>query len=287
VVGELRQGDARSGEVDVRPMADGPVTTVLVRQLGDESRWYVLGSATASIQLDSPAALEQISSPVRLRGRSTAFEANVNVEIRQDAEPSTLGAGFVMGGANGEMGPFDGTVAFARPTSELGSIVLRTYSMEDGSTWEASVLRVRLDNERPTTMDVRVFFHVDPEGDPVAFTRTVPRSPEVLHAALRELLAGPTESERGSGATSWFSPATADLFRDVTIDDGVAVVDFGDLRPVIPNASSSAGSRMLLAQLDATVLQFESVDSVLYRIDGDAAAFYEWLQLGVPEGAGR
>jgi hypothetical protein len=58
------------------------------------------------------------------------------------------------------------------------------------------------------------------------------------------------------------------------------VVDFHDLRTVIPNASTSAGSGMLLAQLDATVFQFDSVSSVVYRIEGDCEAFNEWLQFG-------
>ena len=282
VVGELQQGDARSGEVEVRPIADGPVTTVFVRQLGTSGRWFVLGAATSSIQLDSPAALDEVSSPVRLRGTSTAFEANVNVEIRQDAEPRVLGTGFVMGGANGEMGPFDGTVAFTSPSAELGAIVLRTLSMEDGSTWEAAVVRVALTGATTDTMDLQVFFHTgDPADEPVAFTRTVPAGPAVLHAALGQLLAGPTAAEREAGATSWFSDAT-DLFLDVTLDEGHAVVDLGDLRTVIPNASTSAGSQMLLSQLDATVFQFDNVESVLYRIDGDADAFYQWLQLDTP-----
>ena len=34
VIGPFEQGDARSGEVPVQPSASGPVTTVLVRQLG-------------------------------------------------------------------------------------------------------------------------------------------------------------------------------------------------------------------------------------------------------------
>jgi hypothetical protein len=56
-------------------------------------------------------------------------------------------------------------------------------------------------------------------------------------------------------------------------------VNFRDLRPVIPNASTSAGSQILLRELDATVFQFPSVRSVEYRINGSCAAFFEWLQL--------
>jgi hypothetical protein len=142
VVGSFRQGDARSGEVDVRPKAGGPVTTVFVRQLGSGGRWFVLGSATGNIQVTEPSALATVASPVRLRGTSTAFEANVSVEVRQDGTRQPIGTGFVMGGSMGEVGPFDGTVSFRRPTARAGAVLLLTHSMDDGRVWEASTVRV-------------------------------------------------------------------------------------------------------------------------------------------------
>lgn len=74
-----------------------------------------------------------------------------------------------------------------------------------------------------------------------------------------------------------------DMLNSAEIFDGVAEVDFKDLREVIPNASSSCGSALLLAQLDATAKQFEEVDRTLYSINGDASTFYEWLQMAVPD----
>ena len=141
VVGEFRQGDARSGEVPVQAKATGPITTVLVRQLGDS--WWVLGASTPNIQLTSPAALATISSPVRLQGMSTAFEATVNTEVRSDGSSQPIGTGIVMGGANGEFGPFDGTLSFSPPTATAGSLVLLTRSAEDGRVTEATVVRTK------------------------------------------------------------------------------------------------------------------------------------------------
>ena len=142
VVGAFRQGDSRSGEVDIRATATGPVTTILVRQLGAGGRWFVLGSATANLNLVEPSALSKVTSPLRLRGTSTAFEANVTVQVRQDGTRQPIGTGSVMGGSMGQMGPFDGTVTFRRPTAKAGAVLLLTYSMEDGRVWEASVVRV-------------------------------------------------------------------------------------------------------------------------------------------------
>ena len=295
VVGEFQQGDSQSGEIEIRPSTSGPVTTVLVRRLGES--WWVLGAATANIELRDPAALAQISSPVRLRGVSTAFEANVSVEIREDGARRPLGDGFVMGGSMGEKGPFDGTVTFAQPSAAMGAVVLYTTSMENGRVWEAGVVRVRLapsealvpasvcpdySMARPQPpagqMVVSVFFACDLDASPVASYRLVPVSPGVLRAALEQLLAGPTRGEADAGLDSWFSSSTATMLADVTVRDGHAVVDFHDLRTVIPSASSSAGSRVLLSQLDATVFQFSTVSSVIYRIEGDCESFNEWLQ---------
>jgi hypothetical protein len=144
VVGEFRAGDSRSGEVPVKAGATGPETTVLVRQLGTDGSWWVLGSSTPNIQVTAPAALATISSPVALHGTSTAFEATVDVEVREDGGAQPLGKGFVMGGANGQMGAFDGSLAFTPPTATAGAVVFTTSSAETGHVAEATVVRVRL-----------------------------------------------------------------------------------------------------------------------------------------------
>ena len=142
VVGAFQQGDSRSGEVPVQPEAKGPTTTVFVRMLGPDDSWWVLGSATASLHLTSPAALASIASPVALSGRSTAFEATINIEVRQDGSTDPLAEAVAMGGSNGEMGPFSTSVPFDAPSASAGAILLKTLSAKDGSVWEASVVRV-------------------------------------------------------------------------------------------------------------------------------------------------
>lgn len=124
---------------------------------------------------------------------------------------------------------------------------------------------------------VTIFFT---RGDSTeAVRRTVPAA--TLEASLRELLRGPTEQERADGLRSWFSDSTANLLRSVEVDStGTAIVDFADLRSVIPNASSSAGSTMLLHELNATVFAHPHINAVEYRMEGSCDAFGEWLQYG-------
>lgn len=133
------------------------------------------------------------------------------------------------------------------------------------------------DGASVTTVNV----HFTRDEKPVAVARQVPETPQLLRAALEAQLQGPTAEERAEGLSSFFSAETAGMLNRVTIDEaGRAVVDFRDLRPVIPNASTSAGSQMMLGELNATVFQFPSVRSVEYRIDGNCEVFWEWLQVG-------
>lgn len=146
VVGDFQQGDSRSGEVPVQPVADGPVTTVLVRQLEDDT-WFVLGSGTDDVRLDVPEARSDIDCPVHLTGEALAFEGVVQVAIRDDVSEEPIGTGTVLGGG-GPSAPFDGTVdcdlSGLDDGVHYGSIVLTVEGGEDGRVWQATVVRVQL-----------------------------------------------------------------------------------------------------------------------------------------------
>lgn len=138
-----------------------------------------------------------------------------------------------------------------------------------------------------TTATVKVFFPRGATGtrcDRVLPVERRVRAPAVLRGALAALLQGPTAAERRRGYGGWFSARTAGMLRSVRIANGVAYVDFRDFRRVIPNASSSCGSAMLLAQLDRTATQFATVRRAVYSFNGSRRAFYEWLQLSPPRG---
>ena len=114
--GEFQQGDSRSGEVPVRAASNGPVTTVLVRQLGDDGSWSVLGAIDRRRSVPTtPAAGATVTSPAQLAGTSTAFEGTVQVAVHGRVAGDPLGTGFVTGGSMGDMGPFESTVEFSAP----------------------------------------------------------------------------------------------------------------------------------------------------------------------------
>ena len=142
VFGVFQRGDSRSGEIVVHAADSSTVTTLLLRQLSPSNSWWVLGAVSSQLAITAPVAMAPITSPVVLRGRSTAFEAVVNVEIRQDGSLLPLARSIVRGGSMGMMGPFVGQVRFTAPTAKGGAIVLRTYSAKDGHVIAASALRV-------------------------------------------------------------------------------------------------------------------------------------------------
>jgi hypothetical protein len=142
IVGEFMAGDSRSGEVEVRPLADGPVTMVFVRQLGPDNSWWVLGTATANITVDQPSTGATVSSPVTVSGNALAFEGNVAVEVRQDGSVEPIGSRTVTGGGD-VMRPFQGQIQYSTPSQQYGALVFMTRSAMDGRVWEAAVLRVQ------------------------------------------------------------------------------------------------------------------------------------------------
>jgi hypothetical protein len=142
VLGEFMQGDSRSGEVEVRPREDGPVTLALVRQLEGEN-WSVIAAVTDDLQPDRPERDSTITSPVTVGGTSTAFEATIQVAVKALRSGEPLGQTFAMGGSMGEMGPFETSIEFSEPDTDTGVILVWTESMEDGSVWSAAAVPVR------------------------------------------------------------------------------------------------------------------------------------------------
>jgi len=262
--------------VSIRAEPASPmVTRVELRRFGGADGPYsVIGTTTDNIVVHTPSAGDRVGLAIGVVGRSTAFEATVQVEVRQDGQTfgERLGSGFVMGGSMGEFGSFAGQVTSTEPSAPAGAVVFFTDSARDGSVQEATVVRIAFS---AGMTHFSVFFH---RGDElVEVRREVPKTAGVLRAALESLFQGPQPAD-GDGLSSLFSTDTAELLADVAVrPDGTAVVD---LAGMVPNASTSAGSEAFLAELNATVFQFPTPNRVEYRLEGSCDAFWEWLQYG-------
>jgi hypothetical protein len=128
-----------------------------------------------------------------------------------------------------------------------------------------------------STVEVTVIFSRGERSAPVI--RRLPDGRAVLRGTIEQLLEGPSERERAEGVDSWFSERTAGMLRGVSIDgSGRAIVDFADFSSIIPNASTAAGSAMLLRELNGTIFQFDNVRSIEYRFAGSCERFFNWIQ---------
>lgn len=142
-LGRFQAGDDRSGEVEVRPSPDGPITTVLLRQIEDDS-WWVIGAVTEDIVVDQPTAGDRIGGVLRLTGRARAFEGRVDVSLVLLGDDGSVIDGVVIGSGDGELGEF--TEDFDLPSGIEGRavILLVAPSAEDGSAWAATALPIRI-----------------------------------------------------------------------------------------------------------------------------------------------
>ncbi|TVP75532.1 MAG: hypothetical protein EA352_08065 [Gemmatimonadales bacterium] len=131
----------------------------------------------------------------------------------------------------------------------------------------------------------------DPAPEPGDARDALPRAR--LEGALQALLEGPSPEEVEAGLVSMLpsippdaEPPDADppasqprvLLAAVEVREGLATVSLSGLREAAPNASSSAGSRALLLQLNGTAFAVEGVERVRWELDGSCEAFWAFLQ---------
>lgn len=139
---EFMAGDNRSGEVEIRAAGTQLTTVVFVRQLTDDDSWWILGAASGNITIDEPEALAEVTSPLTVAGTALAFEGTVDVQLRADGNGEPIFEGFVTGSGGQEPGPYSETFEFTSPGETGGALVMLSLSSEDGSTLEASAMRI-------------------------------------------------------------------------------------------------------------------------------------------------
>jgi germination protein M len=114
----------------------------------------------------------------------------------------------------------------------------------------------------PAPITYQVWFN-DAEGLFVTY-RTEAGTPRVGTAALRSLLAGPNDFERGYGLTTAVPQGTRLL--GLSIEDGIASVD---LTSEFESGGGSLSMQARLAQVVYTLTQFRTVKGVLLSLDGE------------------
>ena len=127
---------------------------------------------------------------------------------------------------------------------------------------------------------LRIYYTCGPSSVPTASSfvyRVVPDTSLVLTATIQELVKGPDDDERALGFVSFFSPATSGAFVGLDLASGKATVGFSGIGD-IPNITTATGSQFFIANLNANVFQFDTIDAVEYSLDGSCDAFWALFQ---------
>jgi hypothetical protein len=117
VLGTFQQGDSRSGEIEVFSPGEGagarvPRGLLLLRQLGPDNGWFVIGAANDFASIASPESMAVIpAGPLTVAGAARGFEANVVVTAILAGDAKTvLDSEITMGGAKDTAAPYSAVV---------------------------------------------------------------------------------------------------------------------------------------------------------------------------------
>lgn len=236
------------------------------------------------IRLSTPRPGETITSPLELVGEARGpwyFEASFPARLL-DANGLELAVVPIQATADwmtSEFVPFAGTMEFVSPATATGTLVLQKDN-PSGLPEHDDELRVPIVFGAPTPDSskqtiVQVFFGNSDMGAEceavVPVDRDVAAVPAIGRVALLELLAGPTAQERAQDYSTALN--TGVQINSLTITDGVARVDFD----AAFNAGVAGSCRVqaIRAQVEATLQQFPSVDSVIISVDGQTEGILE------------
>lgn len=221
----------------------------------------------ANIVIAEPVAGDVVGLPIVIVGQARVFENVFQYRIKDDAGV-VLAEGHAMADAPdmGQFGPFTLSVNYEEPTVSTGVVEVFSYSARDGSEQDRVLIPVMFAQD-VLAQDVSVYFLPSDVGEDCTtvtkVTRRVPATLAVAHAALTELLHG-VDPSQDDDLVSLIPPQAQ--VRSIVIEDGVATATFtSDSFLGVAGSCMVSGIR---AQIEATLRQFSSVDSVVIVEEG-------------------
>jgi spore germination protein GerM len=142
--------------------------------------------------------------------------------------------------------------------------------------------------QKSGTMTIKLFYaNQKPDktdgcdGKVFPVTREIPKTGGVAKAALEELFKGPTKAEEAEGFWSYFREETKSILISVKVKKGAAYVNLkGEIVEKLGSATTSCGGKFHDASIEKTLTQFPNIKKVFFAIEGDPAAYYDWIQVG-------
>src|SRR5581483_12006805 len=97
-------------DVEVFPNAQSTALTLVSLMNDPSAGWVVVGARADQIVVEEPQPHTAPTATITVRGQSTAFEAQLALELRDVRATTALSRATALGGSNGTMGPFSTTI---------------------------------------------------------------------------------------------------------------------------------------------------------------------------------
>ena len=227
-------------------------------------------AVSENIRVSAPRPDDVIGFPLVIRGEARVFENNFLYRLL-DEDGAVLVENFdtALAPDIGQFGPFEVRASYAIPSGTDGTLEVFSGSAKDGSEINKVIIPVRFGTAQ--TSEVKVFWgsrREDPNtldcGNVYPVTRRIAKTTAVAHAALEELLKGPTINEGHDDFFSSINPGVK--INSLTITNGVARVDFDEMLGL--QVGGSCRVIAIRAQIEETLKQFPTVQSVIISIEG-------------------
>ena len=141
-VGKTEPGYEYETNVEIFPNDQATVRTVVRVTNHLQAGFVVLGAAGDEIQVEQPTIMDNtLTSPLTVSGRSRAFEAQINVQLRPYGSTTPVAEGFTMGGGT-EILPFSTTITPPSTDQPLVLVVFEGDASGQGATSQATVIQI-------------------------------------------------------------------------------------------------------------------------------------------------
>lgn len=221
---------------------------------------------------------QKITSPLVVEGQTRLyfFEGSFPIQITDEAG-NVLGQSYVQATEDWmteNFVPFKGQIEFISEKEQKGFLVLKKDNPSGlpENDKETKIPVVIMPPNPAETMKVKVYFNnskMDPEAScnkvfPVE--RIIPKTESVATASLRELLKGPTDSEKNEGYFTSINEGVKIQSLMIGMDSGTAWAGFSE--ELEKGVGGSCRVSAIRAQITQTLMQFPTIKSVVISIDG-------------------
>jgi hypothetical protein len=145
-VGKAEPGYEYETNVEIFPNDRAGIRTVVRVTNHLQAGFVVLGAAADEIQVEQPTIMDNtLTSPLTVSGRSRAFEAQINVQLRPYGSTTPAAEGFTMGGGT-EILPFSTTITPPATDQPLVLVVFEGDASGQGAMSQATVIQIAASN---------------------------------------------------------------------------------------------------------------------------------------------